>query len=638
MFKANRQFQAGLDEAQSRRRRQRNALSLRRQDRAAKLQKKRQRILCQSDTNTLKSTSSSTDKSPTNQSEWTAEDIPKLARGVFEEHPATQLQCVRGFRKLLSIPKNAPIQKVVDSKVVPRIISFCNQSKNQSKNQELQYEALWALANICSGPPPCCAEVIRNGSVKMFIDLLKSPLYEIQSSAMWCCGNIAGESKELRNQCFRLEILQVIHEIVKMPLNMKKMSNFNDDKLKRHPKFPYIALISITSWTISNLFRSGLPCLPHKPTVSSQHSPTRPQVMIKLVDILKCLLDHFTQFQSLRVPSGQSKQSEQSENERCSVPRFTDEGIKDIEDILPNIAWTCFYLTVHVHDEEEQDALAQLLGRKGMIQRFVAMMDDENEKIRKPIAKMMGNILTGSDDITAKCLSTGLLTKYSTILEMGREQCVSGVERKEICWCISNICACSKKEKLAVLEAGLFSKMISILRTAPFVMAKEALWAVSNAVDDGDKRLLAPMVKMGMLEALCHFIKKYKNIMRGNQIILVVFECLECVLNAGEQHLCDGEENKYAVQIEEHGGLDWLEEVQADEDIEDEVYHKCYDIISTYYEAEECLFIRTSNGKEERDINEEMPDDQDSNHQEGGIFSFGINNKGIGDDRGPYIF
>merc|ERR1712039_146911 len=136
----------------------------------------------------------------------------------------------------------------------------------------------------------------------------------------------------------------------------------------------------------------------------------------------------------------------------------------------------------------------------------------------------------------------------------------------------------------------IFPVLISMLRDAPFEIQKEALWALSNATTDAKKEMVIPLVQMGLIKAICAFLKKNMchSHNRSDKMLSVALECVENILIVGSMHLCNGEENKFAQELEECGGLEFLEELQADdENVSDEIYEKVVEMIGKYLDDEE---------------------------------------------------
>jgi importin subunit alpha-1 len=96
------------------------------------------------------------------------ESLPALVAACKGDNVAENLQAVTEFRKLLSVEKNPPIQKVIDTGIVPRLVQFLTYTQNSS----LQFEAAWTLTNIASGTSKHTQHVIDCGAVPMFIRLL----------------------------------------------------------------------------------------------------------------------------------------------------------------------------------------------------------------------------------------------------------------------------------------------------------------------------------------------------------------------------------------------------------------------------------------------------------------------------------
>jgi len=219
-----------------------------------------------------------------------------------------------------------------------------------------------------------------------------------------------------------------------------------------------------------------------------------------------------------------------------------------------------------------------------MGKQFVDLMDSNKAEIRQPTVRIIGNILTGSDEKTEKVLQLKILDKYKRLLCDDISPPTNNKEKREICWSLSNITAGPLKDRLKVLECGLFPVLIQYLEAGPYDIQKEALWAISNATPEANKQIICPLVDLGVIKALCAFLRKTNK----DKTLMVCLECIENILIVGNQHLCHGEVNRFANHFEENGGLQSLEDLQADdENVSDCIYEKCVEIITKYLGGEE---------------------------------------------------
>eukprot|EP01118_Nematostelium_gracile_P016694 TRINITY_DN6975_c0_g1_i1.p1 TRINITY_DN6975_c0_g1~~TRINITY_DN6975_c0_g1_i1.p1 ORF type:complete len:512 (+),score=108.38 TRINITY_DN6975_c0_g1_i1:139-1536(+) len=160
-----------------------------------------------------------------------ADHIARFSQMIFSDDPNLWFEGTFGFRKLLSVPNNPPIQSVIEANCVPRFVQFLRVDQIPS----LQFESAWALTNIASGTSMQTQLVASYGTIEIFVQLLRSQNGELKDQAMWALGNLSGDSILLRDQILNTDIIDIICQIM-------------DSR-------PKITIQKNIVWTISNLTR-----------------------------------------------------------------------------------------------------------------------------------------------------------------------------------------------------------------------------------------------------------------------------------------------------------------------------------------------------------------------------------------------
>eukprot|EP01084_Bolivina_argentea_P161620 281350_1 len=481
-------------------------------------------------------------------------ELPDVAKGCFSNNIKLQIKCTKQLRILLSQANNPPLKEAIDTGVVPRLIQFCY----NKQDPELQYESLWALLNISSGAKECAQHLINNKAHNVFIELLTSLLYEIKLHALWGLGNIAGDSIELKDLLLNSNILPNILEICSSEYDETFVTNFNglivvdNDKL-----WLFVELLIRSSWAVGNLCRGSPP-----PKLEYLHD---------LVKCLQLLLKHVSKL-----------------NDKSLSHMYNDMMRKD--EIIMNVAWAFYYLAeFNKYNTYLVDKLIEI----GIIAQFVELMDHKCLNVRNPINRLIGDILTGSDEHTKLCLDFGVLSKYLFILN---NLSPSTSEQKEICWSISNICGTKNGDGvLLVLKTkNLFEKIIEFLRSSDYKIAGEALWTIRNATAECDSDVINGLVRYGVINSLVTYLRRFENKFHQtkNEMLSVALEAIENILIVGDKTdkstECYGEPNDFDRLFRECGMVTCLEDFMVDEDnINNIAFHKCCNIIDSYF-SDEC--------------------------------------------------
>jgi len=281
------------------------------------------------------------------------------------------------------------------------------------------------------------------------------------------------------------------------------------------------------------------------------------------------------------------------------------------DEILQDACWAFSYLSDTDGSMGSEHELQQMLAIKnsGSLDRLIQLLEHQSPQVRHPALRTIGNIVTGSDEQTQYVLNLGVLSKLQGMMTNDRAPI-----KREACWTISNITAGSPTQIEAVIAANLFLPLIQILKNEKYEISKEALWAISNATSGGSPPQLAFLVNQGVIPPLCSFLKNVNN----KKILMVALEGIENILRAGQKN-ANGGRNNFAEYVEECGGVDYLEQLQSNQSIPDEIFEKAASIIKTFFD-----------GAEEQDV-AEMFDTNGSNRvqgqpvqqQDGGQFGFG---------------
>ena len=231
------QFKKGMDQEESRRRREATSVQIRKEKKEDSLQKRR--APSRDASSSSGQASSSVGTLPDMTLKAKLENLPEDVAMLQSSDPQQQLEATTRFRKLLSIERNPPIAEVIAAGVVPRLVQFLQSYDNTT----LVFEAAWALTNVSSGTSEHTRVVIDNGAIPIFVHLLRltnNDVHELQEQAVWALGNIAGDSPRCRDLVLSYGLLPVLVEQLSAGAARTSM-------------------LRNSTWTISNLCRGKPP-------------------------------------------------------------------------------------------------------------------------------------------------------------------------------------------------------------------------------------------------------------------------------------------------------------------------------------------------------------------------------------------
>lgn len=239
------------------------------------------------------------------------------------------------------------------------------------------------------------------------------------------------------------------------------------------------------------------------------------------------------------------------------------------EEVLIDVCWALAHLS---HTKDEQ---IQVIVESGVCRRLVELLLHSSTNIQAPALRSVGNIVTGDDVQTQVVINCSVLPALLSLLGSNKENL-----RKEACWVVSNITAGTTAQIHAVMEANMIPPLIHILSTADIKTRREACWAIVNATSGGLNKpeQIQYLVSQGCIKPLCDVLT-----IMDNRLILIALDGLENILKVGAMNSRNDPNglNRYALYIEECGGLDIINSLQNHENAQ--IYKKAFSIIEAFF-------------------------------------------------------
>ncbi len=276
-----------------------------------------------------------------------------MAQGVYAEDVDVRYKAVKDIRKLLSKEHNPPIDEVINTGVVPRIVEILagtdipdieGNDELRTKKESLQFEAAWVLTNIASGTSENTRFVVDSGAFPLFVQMLSHPNPELRGQCIWAIGNIAGESPQFRDATLNCDVMGPLLTTLVAEMN----SGYHNFDLAKN-----------TTWAVSNLCRG-------KP------SPPWEQVAVAL-PILAQLIQ------------------------------------EDEEDLVGEAAWAIAYML-----DDSSRALEDVI-RVGIVPRLVQLLSSRSYLVQAACVRALGNIVTGDDVQTQIVIDSGALSAFARL-------------------------------------------------------------------------------------------------------------------------------------------------------------------------------------------------------------------------------
>lgn len=469
-----RDFKKGVSMDDNRRRREANSVKLRKEKKEEGLAKRRNLLI----DNFMDNTNSS-QVDGTMKKTYSINDIPELMQGMQNVNdPSQQLKCLRGFRRLLSVEKNPPVQQCLDCGALPYFVRFLQGCSNGNVNAELQFEAAWALTNIAS--TEYTRKIVEAGSIPYLVQLLSSPHPEVRDQSAWCLGNVAGDSSDLRDIVLKNGGMEPLLANIQQPANTPLLRN--------------------CTWTLSNFCRG-------KPQPSLD-------IIGSAIPILANLLKNSSDQETIVDATWALSYISDGDDKR--IQAVVSQGVTPILVNMLKSNQNHFVVPAlrtlgNIASGNDQQTQAVL--DAGVLPALVPLIDHTKTNVRKETCWMISNIAAGSFSQMSS------LFNISELLPRVIGQLSSSAEwnvRKEAVWVVSNIATSGNENQIMrLVEFGVLPCLCEMLGVGDpkiLMITMEALESILKSGDSSDGNIYAKVMdEAGGIDGL-EKLQEHENI------------------------------------------------------------------------------------------------------------------------------
>lgn len=398
--------------------RQKVTIELRKKNREYMLQKKRYKMISPND-----------------------EDISLNVQKVYDSLVNLNLHdndtvtiALKCLRKMVSSPENGNNYQVyIDIGFLPILLQTI-----ESKNDNIKFETIWTITNLCGGDSDIVNAVIECGLLPPLIENLQSSNIEIVEQTVWALSNIAGDNDDCKLLLIKAGIIDTIVEICSPESSTKFIEN--------------------VAWFCFNLNSKGVKY--------ELGESVYLETFIPLLAFLNDVILNFSESNDVILFSCYCVNTFTSINPNFLESFMDHEILSTLKNLFPNMEnHSQLSLCIKIFGaftESSKHELTDFIICNKIISKLYELLSHKHAQIRKEVCWMLSNIAGGTEKQFEMLIQSDFVPALVNLLENDQDHV-----QTEIIWIFSNgLINCSDVKIIELcVEEGIIPALMKYLST-----------------------------------------------------------------------------------------------------------------------------------------------------------------------------
>lgn len=186
-------------------------------------------------------------------------EINKYVQMIRSGNRLEKIVGIIKLRLVLSIPKNTPIQAVIDTNIASELLRIIK----EKEEDYLRIEATWALTNLATGTNLQVQSLVDKGIIPVYVKILEENNINLIEQAVWGIGNLAGDCIQFRDELLQNNAMLQFSKLYERVKGSAKRTFINQltwaaSNLCRLKPVPEITMIASGIGMFCEGFKSGI--------------------------------------------------------------------------------------------------------------------------------------------------------------------------------------------------------------------------------------------------------------------------------------------------------------------------------------------------------------------------------------------